>query len=73
MTLMPILAEEQVEMAPVEPLELHGLIEGGDASVLRKTIAELRNTAFFRCQVGKYHEAMEKSSGEDRPSGSATT
>lgn len=46
MTLMPSLAEEQIEMAPAEPLEIHRLIEGGDASVLRKAVAELRNTAF---------------------------
>jgi hypothetical protein len=42
-TLMPILAKEQIEMAPAEPLEIHRLFEGGDASALRKTIAELRD------------------------------
>ena len=74
MTLMPTLAEEQIEMAPGE---IHRLIEGGDASVVRKAIAELRNTAFFERPVEKLrekiHKAMEKSSLEDNPSGSATT
>ena len=64
-------------MAPAEPLEIHRLIEGGDASVLRKPIAELRNTAFFQRPVDKLrekiHKAMEKSSLVDNPSGSATT
>jgi hypothetical protein len=75
MTLMPTLAEEQIELAPAEPLDR--LIEGGDASVLRKAIAELRSTAFFVRPVErlreKIHEAMEKSSLEDSPSGSAAT
>ena len=35
-------------MAPAEPLEIHRLIEGGDASAVRKTIAELREKAFFQ-------------------------
>ncbi len=45
-TLMPILAKEQVAMAPPEPLEIHRLIEGGDASALRRTIEALRENAF---------------------------
>lgn len=77
MTLMPTLAEEQIEMAAAKPLEIRRLIEGGGASVLRKTIAELRNTAFVKRPVEKLREkirkAMEKSSEEDNPSGSATT
>jgi hypothetical protein len=76
MTLMPILATEQIEMASAEPLEIHRLVEGGDASVLRKTIAELREKAFFMRPVEKLrekiHKAKEKSSEEDTPSGSAT-
>ena len=76
MTLMPILAEEHIEMAPAEPLEIHRLIEGGDASALRKTIDELREQAFFLRPVEKLgekiHKAKEKSSEEDTPSGSAT-
>jgi hypothetical protein len=75
-TLMPILAKEQIEMAPAEPLEIHHLIEGGDASALRKTIAELREKAFFMRPVEKLreriHKAKEKPSEEDKPSGSAT-
>jgi len=75
-TLMPILGEERIEMAPPEPLEIHRLVEGGDASVLRKTIAELRAKAFFIRPVEKFrekiHKAKEKSSEGDTPSGSAT-
>jgi hypothetical protein len=76
MTLMPILATEQIEMASAEPLEIHRLVEGGDASVLRKTIAELREKAFFMRPVEKLrekiHKAKETSSEEDTPGGSAT-
>ena len=77
MTLMPILAEEHIETAAPEPLKVHRLVEGGDASVLRKTIAELREKAFFLRPVEKLrekiHKAKEKSSEEDTPGGSATT
>lgn len=77
MTLMPILAEEQIEIAPAEPLEIHRLVEGGDASALRKTIAELREKAFFIRPVeklrAKIHSAREKSSEEDKRGGTATT
>ena len=45
--LMPILAREHIDMAPPEPLEIHDLIDGGDSRALRKTIAELRDKAFF--------------------------
>ena len=76
MTLMPILAEERIEMASAEPLQIHRLREGGDATVLRKTIAELREKAFFMRPVEKLrekiHKAKEKASEEDKPSGSAT-
>ena len=75
-TLMPILAKEQIEMAPAEPLEIHSLIEGGDASALRKTIEALREKAFFRRPVEtlreKIHKAKEKSSEEDERGGTAT-
>jgi hypothetical protein len=74
--LMPILATEHIEMASADPLEVHRLIEGAEASVLRKTIAELREKAFFIRPVEKLrekiHKAREKSSQEDSPSGSAT-
>ena len=63
-------------MAPPEPLEIHRLLEGGDASVLRKTIVELREKAFFMRPVEKLlekiHKAKETPSEEDKPSGSAT-
>lgn len=72
-TLMPILVQEQIEMAPADPLEIHRLIEGGDASALRKTIAELREKAFFIRPVEKLreklHSAKGRSSEEDKPSG----
>ena len=75
-TLMPILAKEQIEMAPAEPLEIHSLIEGGDASALRKTIEALREKAFFRRPVEtlreKIHKVKEKSSEEDERGGTAT-
>src|SRR5688572_12637357 len=37
-TLMPILADEHIEMAPAEPLEIHHLVDGGDSGALRTTI-----------------------------------
>ena len=46
-TLMPILADEHIDMAAPEPLDIHDLVDGGDASALRKSIAELRDKAFF--------------------------
>ena len=46
-TLMPILAGEHVDMALPEPLEIHDLIDAGDSTALRTTIAELRDKAFF--------------------------
>jgi hypothetical protein len=77
LTLMPILAKEEIEVAPVEPLEVHRRIEGGDASAVCKTIDELRVQAFFLRPVEKLGEtigkATRKSSEEDMPSGSATT
>jgi len=74
-TLMPILAKEQIELAPAEPLEIYNLIEGGDASALRKTIAALRENAFFRRPVEKLREkihGVEKVSGEKKRGGTAT-
>jgi hypothetical protein len=46
-TLAPILAIEHIDMAPLEPLEIHDLDDGGDSGALRTTIAELRDKAFF--------------------------
>ncbi len=74
--LMPILANEQIETASAEPLVIHRLIESGEESFLRKTLAELREKAFFIRPVEtlreKIHRAKEKSSEEDKPNGSAT-
>ncbi|SRR6266511_3576899 len=75
-TLMPILAREHIEIAPTEPLEIHRLIEGGDMGALRKTIAELRDKAFFIRPVEKLreklHKAREKPAEEDTTNTSAT-
>jgi hypothetical protein len=77
MTLMPILANEQIEMAPAEPLEIHRLIEGGDASALRRKIADVREKAFFIRPVEKLREklqsAREKSSEKGERAGTDTT
>ena len=35
-TLRPILANEQIEMAPAAPLKIHRLIDGSDSSALRR-------------------------------------
>ena len=51
--LMPILAIEHIDMAPPEPLEIQDLIDGGDSRALRRTIAELRDKAFFIRPVEK--------------------
>jgi hypothetical protein len=64
----PLLADQQIAMAPAEPLEIHGLIEEGDASALRRTIVALRDQAFFRRPVDKIrekiHKARESSDGD---------
>jgi hypothetical protein len=75
-TLMPILANEQVSIAPPEPLEIHRLVEGGDAGALRRTIAALRESAFFRRPVEKLREKIHtrvKPSEEEQGGGAATT
>jgi hypothetical protein len=76
-TLMPILATEQIETAPAEPLPIYRLIEGADASALRKTIEALREKAFFRRPVEKLqekiHQAKKKSSEEENPGGTGTS
>ena len=46
-TLMPILAGEHIDIAAPEPLDIHDLVDGGDSRALRKSIAELRDQAFF--------------------------
>jgi hypothetical protein len=77
LALMPILAKEQIEMAPAVPLEIHRLIEGGDASALRKPIDEPREQALFLRPAEKLGKTIDKattkSSEEDTPSGSDTT
>jgi hypothetical protein len=62
-TLMPILATENIEMAPPEPLEIHHLVDGGDSRALRKTIAELRDKAFFIRPVEKLREKLHSVKG----------
>ena len=65
-TLMPILAIEHIDMAPPEPLEIHDLIDGGDSRALRKTIAELRDKAFFIRPVEKLRRNSTASRGSPR-------
>ena len=62
--LMPILAMEHIDMAPPEPLQIHDLIDGGDSRALRKTIAELREKAFFIRPVEKLREKLHSVTGK---------
>lgn len=77
LTLMPILANEHIELAPAEPLAIHRFIEGAEATGLRKTIAELRDKAFFIRPVEKLrekiHRVKDEPSGEDKLTGSTRT
>jgi hypothetical protein len=76
-TLMPILAIEHIDMAPPEPLEIHDLVDGGDARALRKIIAELRDKAFFIRPVEtlweKLHSVTGKPSENDNPAQTPTS
>ena len=49
-------------MAPPEPLEIHSIIESGDASALRKRIDGLLEQAFFRRPVEKLRDRLHQSS-----------
>jgi len=62
-TLMPILAIEHIDMPPPEPLEIHDLIDGGGSRALRRTIAELRDKAFFIRPVEKLREKLHSVHG----------
>ena len=67
-TLMPILATEHIDMAPPAPLKIHDLIDGGDAGALRRTIAELRDKAFFIRPIEKLlHSVKGKPSEKQNP------
>jgi hypothetical protein len=67
-TLMPILAIEHIDMASPEPLEIHDLVDGGDSGALRKTIAELRDKAFFIRPIEKLlHTVKGKPSDNPDP------
>ena len=73
-TLMPILAIEHIDMAPPEPLEIHDLVDGGDSGALRKTIAELRDKAFFIRPIEKLlHSVKGKPSENPDPDGTRST
>jgi hypothetical protein len=76
-TLIPILADEQIELAPAEPLEVHRLVDSGESGALRKTIAELREKAFFIRPVEKLretiHKVKEKSPDDSKRDGTATS
>jgi hypothetical protein len=49
--------------APRSPLEIHDLVAGGDSGALRKTIAELRDKAFFIRPVEKLREKLHRVKG----------
>ena len=51
-TIAPIMANQQIVIAPPQPLEVHRLVDDGDSG-LRTTIAELRQRAFFIRPVEK--------------------
>ena len=76
-TLMPILATENIEMAPPEPLEIHDFVERGDSDYLRRRIAELRHKAFFKRPVenlrDKLHSIKAKPSEKQKPDETAPT
>lgn len=76
-TLMPVLVDEHIELAPVEPLEIHRLVDASDSGALRRTIAELRAKAFFIRPVEKLretiHKVKEKSPDDGTRSGTATS
>lgn len=59
-TFTPILAAEHIDVTPAEPLEIHRLVDGSDAGALRRTIAELREKAFFIRPVEKLRETIHK-------------
>ena len=59
-TQMPILAGEHIDMAPPEPLEIHDLIDAGDSTALRTTIAELRDKAFFIRPIEKLLHSIKR-------------
>ena len=75
--LMPLLAVEHIDMAPPEPLQIHDLADGGDASALRRTIAELRDKAFFIRPIeklrGKRHSVAGKPSEDQDPDETPTS
>ena len=76
-TLMPILALEHIDMAPPEPLAIHDLVDGGDSRALRKTIAELRDKAFFIRPIeklrDKLHSVQSKPSANQDPDETPTS
>jgi hypothetical protein len=57
-TLTRILAEEHMDVAMPEPLEIHSIIDGGEAGILRKRIDALLDQAFFRRPVEKLREVL---------------
>ena len=65
-TLMPLLTIEHIDMPPPEPLEIHDLIDGGDSTALRTTIAELRDKAFFIRPIEKLQRNSTASPGSAR-------
>lgn len=75
-TLTPILADEHIDMAPAEPLEIHRVVDSSDVGALRRTIAELRDKAFFIRPFENLretiHNAKEKSSDDSKRDSTAS-
>lgn len=75
-TLMPFLAEDHIDVAPAEPLEIHRLVDDSDSGALRRTIADLRAKAFFIRPAEKLretiHKLKEKSPDDGTRNGTAT-
>ena len=66
-TLGPILAKEQIEIAPAEPLEIHRLIEGGDAeSCSRRSTNFESRTSFSAASRSSGRRSTRQRSGPRR-------
>ena len=72
-SLMPILDIEHIDMAVPAPLEIHDLVDGGDSRALRKTIAELRDKAFFIRPVEKLLHSVKGKPWENQHPGETPT
>jgi hypothetical protein len=58
-------ANEHIAIAPAQTFEVHRLVDDGGSGALRKTIADLREGAFFIRPVGTIPNVDEGSSDAD--------